>query len=411
MLVISVMKRDEEMIRNSERVTLEKIKTPERFQYNQEFLEQIIKKVAKRVFDVMPDFVHDFPPASSENLWYSTKDNPDSWVEGFWTGMLWLSYEVTDNALYRAVAETQLDDYQKRLDEFRGLSHHDIGFLYTPSAVAQYRLTGAPRARALGLRAAELLAKRYSETAGIIQVRDTDVQGVFIADCCMNLPLLFWASQTTGDRSYYLKALRHITQVCSYMIRDDGSTFQRYKIDEVTGEPQFGSQGQGYNDESCWSRGQTWVIYGLALAYRYTREKEFLRMCKRVANYYLNRLPSDLICNWDLIFTGDGDPRDSSSAPVAACGLLELAGHLPEGDPDKEIYRAAAGRMLQNLSEGYLTPEGKSNGLLLHGVYVKFGRPGREARGCGDDECCIWGDYFFMEGLLRLKKPEWIPYW
>ena len=132
-----------------------------------------------------------------------------------------------------------------------------------------------------------------------------------------------------------------------------------------------------------------------------------LEMAKRVANYYLNRLPSDNVCNWDLIFTADSDPRDSSAAPVVACGLLEISKHLPENDEYKTFYKTAAENILMNLYDNYSTQRVKSNGLLLHGVYVKDKGDG----GLGDDECCIWGDYFFLEGLMRLKKPDWNPYW
>ena len=397
-------------MKNSKRVTLEQVKNPEQFRYHAAFVEKAVRSAADQVFANMSAFVHDYPTASSENLIYGKQKNGSDWVEGFWTGILWTCYELTENELFRAVAEAQFDDYEERMDQFKLLSHHDIGFLYVPSIVAQYKVTGSLKAKNLGLRAADQLAKRFSEGAGIIQVRDSDPQGTFIIDCCMNIPLLFWAAQVTGERSYYRKALSHITQVCNYMVRDDASTYQIFQIDELTGEAGKGSQGQGYHDTSCWARGQSWAIYGLALAYRYTRDIEFLEMGKRVANYCLNRLPADHVCCWDLIFTGESDERDSSAAPVIACGLLELAEHLPEEDQHKALYRNAAGDIMMHLAQGYRTMPEESNGLLKHGVYVKKTRLGKEGIGLGDNECCIWGDYYYMEGLLRLTK-KWNPYW
>lgn len=394
----------------SKRVTLEAVRNPERFQYQPDFLPSAIAEATGRIKLVMEDFIHDYPSASSTGLVYDKQDHLVDWVQGFWTGMLWISYELSGNAIFRAVAEAQYDDYDQRLSDFLGLSHHDVGFLYVPSVLAQYKITGRKKARELALKAADVLSRRFSEKAGIIQVRDNNSQGAFIIDCSMNIPLLFWASQATGDRSYYLKALSHITRVCQYMIRDDASSYQQYKIDELTGTPLFGSQGQGYDDNSCWARGQTWAIYGLALAYRYTKEPEFLEMGKRISNYYLNRLPSDLICNWDLIFTQDDCQRDSSAAPIAACGLLELAKHLDASDPHKELYQNAAGAMMMRLHQDYFIRNQRSNGLLAHGVYAKIGRPGKGNAGQGDDECCIWGDYFYMEGLIRMNQ-DWNPYW
>ncbi len=396
-------------MKDTQRVVLETVKNAEQYGYEPTFVQEAVKWATGKVWEHLGEYVHAYPTAASENLRYGKQKNGNDWVEGFWTGILWLSYELTGNEVFRAVAEAQFDDYLERLERFQTLSHHDIGFLYTPSIVAQYKITGAEKAKKLGIRAAQQLSQRFSEGAGIIQVRDTDRQGAFIIDCCMNLPLLFWASQVTGDHSYYSKALRHITQVCHYMVRDDASTFQQFQIDEVTGEPGRGSQGQGYNDESCWARGQSWVIYGLGVAYRYTRDPAFLEMGKRVANYCLNRLPSDHVCCWDLIFTGEKDERDSSAAPIIACGLLELAEHLSAEDEHKQIYQKAAGDILMHLSKEYQTPK-ESNGLLAHGVYVKKTRPGKEGIGCGDNECCIWGDYFYLEGLVRMSK-KWNPYW
>lgn len=386
-------------------VILEEVKDPERFSGDTSFLEEAAAYAVKKVVEIMPDFVHNFPSASSIDLMYGEENNSE-WTCGFWTGMLWLSYELTGNELYRAVAEAQYDDYKKRYKTYHILNHHDIGFLYIPSIVAQYKLTRAKKARKLGLGAAALLANRYSEKAGIIQVRDRDQQGAFIIDCSMNIPLLYWAAMETGDRSFYLKALNHMNRAASCMVREDGSTYQCFKIDEITGQPVGGWQGQGYNNDSCWARGQAWIMYGLAISYRYTKETAFLEMAKRVSNYFLNHLPSDLICNWDLVFTEDEVQRDSSSAPVAACGLLEIAKYLPDTDPHKELYRKAAVSILGNLARQYTTQGVKSNGILLHGVYCKDKGRG----GWGDDECCIWGDYFYMEGLRRLKG-DWEMYW
>lgn len=383
------------------KVVLEEVKNPKRFHGDISFLDNAVSYTTGKVEEVMPNFVHSFPSASSENLIYG-EDNHSEWTCGFWTGMLWLSYEMTGNSLYRAVAEAQYDDYKERYKSYHVLDHHDIGFLYTPSIVAQYKVTGAKKAKKLGLKAADILSRRYSEKAGIIQVRDRDQQGNFIIDCSMNIPLLYWAAHETGDRSFFLKALNHMNQAASYMIREDASTYQCFRIDEITGQPVRGWQGQGYNDDSCWARGQAWIIYGLAISFRYTKETAFLEMAKRVSNYFLNHLPSDLICNWDLIFTEDDVQRDSSSAPVAACGLLEIAKYLKDSDPYKELYYNAAVSILRNLAEQYTTQGRQSNGILLHGVYCKDK--------WGDDECCIWGDYFFMEGLRRLKG-DWIMYW
>lgn len=396
---------------NYERIKMEEIQNPERFTGDTSFLDDAVAYATGKVWEVMGDFVHSHPDASSINLMYEAVPNTPhgigvEWVAGFWTGLLWLSYELTGNEVYRAVAEAQLEDYKNALKYPEEFHHHDIGFLFVPSTVAQYKVTGSQRAKKVSLKAAKLLAKRFCRNAGIIQVRNRDAQGNFIIDCSMNVPLLFWASTMTQDREFFYKAYSHLAQAARCMVRDDASTYQCYKIDELTGEPVRGWQGQGHDDDSCWARGQVWIMYGMAIGYRYTKDEALLEIAKRTSNYYLNRLPSDLICNWDLMFTEDDVQRDSSSAPVAACALLELEKYLDDSDPLKEIYHNAAVSMMRSLAETYTTKGLHSNGLLQHGVYCKDKGSG----GLGDDECCMWGDYFYMEALARLKK-DWNMYW
>lgn len=393
------------------RIQCETIKNPERFNGDAAFLEEAVKYATGKVWESMGNFVHAHPDANSENLIYpSVPNTPEmigcEWIAGFWTGMLWLSYQMTENEVYRAVAEAQLEDFKKVLDYPEEIPHHDIGFLYILSSVAQYKITKSQRAKKVSLKAARLLAKRFCRNAGVIQVRNRDGQGNFIIDCCMNVPLLFWTATVTQDREYAYKAYSHLAQAICYMVRNDASTYQCYQIDELSGEPVRGWQGQGYDDDSCWARGQVWMMYGLTIGYHYTKEKALLEIAKRVTNYYLNRLPSDFICNWDLIFTEEDVQRDSSSAAVAACALLELEKYLENTDPLKEIYHNAAVSMLRSMAGSYTTKNLNSNGLLQHGVYCKDKGDG----GRGDDECCIWGDYFYMEGLLRLQK-DWEMYW
>ena len=395
-----------------ERVNLEAVKNPERFTPDTEFLDEAIAYACGKVKEILPDFVHQYPAACSENLIYRQVDNASrvlgsDWTCGFWTGMLWLSYELTGNELYRAVAEAEYDDYKKRYQDYDCLNHHDIGFIYVPSIVAQYKVTKAKKAKKLALKAAKQLSLRYSKKARIIQVRDwNSPQGNFIIDCCMNLPLLFFAGQETGDRRYFLKALNHLSRAVECMVRDDASTYQNYQIDEITGEKVRGWQGQGYVDESCWARGQAWIMYGLAAAYSYIRDDQILEMAKRVCNYFLNRLPQDTVCNWDLWFTDEKTQRDTSAAAPAACAMLELARILGKDSPEGQLYYNAAVTVLRNLSEKYSTKGKDSNGLLTAGVYCKDKGDG----GLGDNECCIWGDYYYLEGLTRLAK-DWKMYW
>ena len=370
------------------------------------FCDTAVDFVLTRIDANLEPFREQFPAPASLGGIYLALGNTE-WTSSFWTGMLWLAYELTGSEKYRRAAENQMPGYQRRLTGKINTATHDLGFLYTLSCVTAYKLTGNNDARTSAMEAAELLIGRYFEKAGIIQawgdLSDTAQRGRMIIDCLMNLPLLYWVAQAGGGKEYYEIAYSHALQAARHIVREESSTFHTFYMDVETGAPRFGKTAQGYSDNSCWSRGQAWGIYGFILSYGYTRDGIFLELARKLADYFLNRLPEDYICYWDLVFTSGDEERDSSAAAIAACGLLELAKHLPLTDVYRTIYENAAMHMLYNLALKYTTAGMKSNGVLGHAVYSK---PNHE----GVDECVIWGDYFYLEALTRLLK-DWRLYW
>lgn len=392
-----------------EQISQESILKPERFLTSiptKEKVEAAIGFVLKQLDKNLSCFSNGFPAPCSRGGVYPLAGNED-WTSSFRTGMLWLAYEVTGDAKYRTAAERDIKSFANRLDQQICLNTHDIGFLYTLSCVAASKITGNKAARGIALRAADRLLERYNEKAGVIQawgsLEDPERQGCMIIDCLMNLPLLYWAGQIAGSPKYTAAACRHAQNSMEYLVRPDASTFHTFSMDVVTGKPRFGKTRQGFSDSSCWSRGQAWSIYGFPLSYLYTGDRTFLDVAMKTANYFLNRLPDDGICCWDLIFTGETVQRDSSAAAIAACGLLQLSGELDLLNPCRKIYQNAARFIVDSLIDGYLAEYGLSNGILLHGVYSI-------PESMGIDECCIWGDYFFFEALVRLSRA-WNCYW
>jgi unsaturated chondroitin disaccharide hydrolase len=329
------------------------------------------------------------------------------WTTSFWPGMLWLAHELTGDEAYRRAATAHVDSFAERVASGTDVDTHDLGFLYTLSCVVPWRGTGDRTARHAALAAADHLLTRVGEPAGIIQawgdMRDPRQQGRTIIDSLMNTPLLFWASETTGDPRYAAAARRHTTQLRDHILRPDDTTFHTFYWDPRTGAPVRGETEQGNSDGSCWARGQAWGIYGFALNHRYTGDASFLRASRRCADYFLAHLPADGVAYWDLEFSdGSDEERDSSAAAIAASGLLELAA-LAGADADR--YRAAAERILDALIAGYSTAgHPSSNALLLHGVYDK-------PKGVGVDEGTLWGDYFYLEALTRAVRPDLPRYW
>ena len=328
------------------------------------------------------------------------------WTTSFWPGMLWLAHELTGDERYRQAAAAHVAGFAERIASGTDVDTHDLGFLYTLSCVVPWRSTGDRTARGAALAAADHLLTRVLEPAGIIQawgdMRDPRQQGRTIIDSLMNTPLLFWASETSGDPRYAAAARRHTTQLRDHILRPDDTTFHTFYWDPRTGAPLRGETEQGNADESCWARGQAWGIYGFALNHRHTGDASFLEASRRCADYFLAHLPADGIAYWDLEFSdGSDEERDSSAAAIAASGLLELAAGLADG----ERYRIAAERILRSLIAGYSTAgHPYANALLRHGVYDK-------PKGVGVDEGTLWGDYFYLEALTRAVRPDRPSHW
>ena len=389
-------------------------------------IEHALQFASEQVYRNLPMFTEKFQNAYSVDNFYAPIDNVD-WTNGFWTGEIWLAYEWMSEhgtsaqsrdtgaqsreagaqeqaAELRAAAEVQVGSFYRRIADKIEVDHHDMGFLYTPSCVAAYKLTGNEEAKETALLAADNLMRRYHEKGEFLQawgeIGAPDNYRLII-DCLLNIPLLYWASEVTGDKKYEEIAFKHYKSTAANIMRPDGSTFHTFYFDPETGKPTKGVTHQGFRDDSCWSRGQAWGIYGPLMTYMYEKNPDAIEFFKRTSRYFMEHLPEDFIAYWDLAFTSGDEERDSSAAAIAACGLIE--GANVTGD---EGYLNAAKNMINSLIDGYLTKDiPESNGLLLHAVY---GKPMNN----GVDECNIWGDYFYMEALARLiKGKDFRAYW
>ncbi|UUZ96711.1 glycoside hydrolase family 88 protein [Paenibacillus sp. P25] len=321
------------------------------------------------------------------------------WTAGFWPGLLWSLYRETKNEEFKIVAEQcelQLDqviaDYYK-LD-------HDIGFMWTLTSIARYKPLQAEDAKRRGSLAANLLAARFNVKGGFIRAwnpwrEGEDNAGWAIIDCLMNLPLLYWASEVSGDPRYKHVAVEHADTVLEHFIRPDGSVYHIVRFDAHTGQRIEALGGQGFAPESAWSRGAAWAIYGMALSYRYTGEERYLQAAKRVAHFFIAQLPEDHVPVWDFRLPPGITPyRDSSAGACAACGLLLIADLV---DPvEATVYRQKAEAMLHSLYTNYGAWDNpQEEGLILHGT-------SHYPEGRNVDVPLIYGDYFFVEGLSRL---------
>jgi unsaturated chondroitin disaccharide hydrolase len=337
----------------------------------------------------------DRPAIGRSDLTYE-RCHDSHWVDGFWIGQLWLAYAETQEPVFRDAARAQRPYFIERLD--RPQSHdHDLGFLYSLSLVADYKLTGDEDACRGALRAADSLAERYNAQGHFIRAWNLDHnRGRMIIDCMENLGLLFWAAVQTHQLHYRDIAVAHANTTIETIVRADSSTYHSFVFDPDTGEPLRGETVQGFADESCWSRGQSWGVHGFAMAYRYTNEVRFRATAERLADYALAHLPDDGVPYWDYRLPDDAPHyRDSSAGAILAAGLFLLADLLDDATKAAH-YRDAARVILDGLIAGYTTfDHPHAEGLLTQGAsHVEKGLA---------NTMLPYGDYFFIEALLRAQ--------
>lgn len=378
----------------------------------QEEVTKALETCTRQILHNMPRFGHHFQSPSCENMFYTTMENV-GWTTGFWTGEIWLAYEFCKDEILKEAAMWQCKSFYERMVNRVSINHHDMGFLYTPSCVAAYKLTKDEQAKEAAIMAAENLLSRFRHKGNFIQSCGEPHEEFYyrmIVDCLMNIPLLYWATEVTGDERYKEAADKHFLTTYRLVFREDGSTVQVMHFDVETGVFTRNRTNQGYSNDSTWARGQAWAIYGPALVYRYSRLPECIDMFCKAADYFVENLPEDGLPYFDLIFKeGAQWPRDSSAAAIAVCGMLEMAKYLD--DEKAQHYKTYAKKLAKVLYDQCLVSDPKlSNGLLLHGTYCFVTEYNTQSKCRGVDQCSSFGDYFFMEALTRLHG-DWGVYW
>ncbi len=377
-----------------------------------EEIKEAMQHAIRQTESCLPEFSDTFKSSVADDKGFYHEAKNEQWTNGFWTGELWLAYENTGDERFKKAAMGQVESFLRRIEENIETDTHDLGFLYSLSCVAAYKLTGDKKARKAAMMAADKLLSRFQEKGQFIQawgaLDDTSEYRLLI-NSLANLPLLFWASEESGDERYEKAARAHLETTLRVVVRHDYSTHHTYYFDPETGAPLYGETHQGYSDDSSWARGQAWGIYGLAIAYRYTKDPDYMKMFFNVTEYFLEHLPHDLIPHWDLIFRGGStEPRDSSSSAITVCGMLEMAKYVDK--EQAETLKSFARRLMHMLIEKCaVTDPEESNGQLKHGVY-SCKSPFNNTPDRGVDTCNLWGDYYYVEALTRLSG-DWEPYW
>ncbi len=360
-------------------------------------LLQVIKTQLEKADDI---FKGKFPLYTVNGKW-KVSDKPN-WFAGFTGGELWNMYEMTGDESLRERAIKHAD----QLLQYANLDNtHDLGFIFFPTVVKAYQITGDEKYKNAAIQAARMLMKRFNQNGHFIRawgkLGTSDKEGTMIIDTMMNLELLFWASQVTGDMDFYKIAYEHAITSMNELIRNNYSSYHSVQFDPSTGKIIKKGTIQGYSDESTWARGQAWGIYGFAIAYKYTHDKRFLNVSLRMADYFVNRLPADFVPYWDLDLYGGNVFRDASAGAIAASGMYLLS-DLSKDKSDCEKYFNEAEQITNSLISNYLFTKSKrtaEEGILLHTVYNYNSK-------LDIDESFPCGDFYFIEALKKKYDVE-----
>ncbi|WP_028809755.1 glycoside hydrolase family 88 protein [Streptomyces sp. 351MFTsu5.1] len=336
-----------------------------------------------------------FPVGTKFEKW--TYSQNGDWVGGFWPGTLWMAWLHSKDDDFRTWA---LASAAKLAPRQYDTGTHDLGFLFYPSWVTAWRLTGDETWRAGAVQAADSLTRRYNPRGRFIRawgaLTDPNNAGRVIIDTMMNLDLLAFASRETGDSRYLEIATEHARTAQRVFPRPDGSTPHVYDFDPDTGAPVGPNTVQGYSPTSCWSRGQAWGVYGFTTMYRRTGNREFLTTARRLADFAIGALGADHVPVWDYRAPQQPyDIKDASAGAIMACGLLDLSAAC-----GRDSYRDVALRLLTALAETCLT----RNSARAEAVVARCtrNRPNED----GIEISLPYADYYLLEGILRVLRPQ-----
>ncbi|ADV42627.1 alginate lyase family protein [Bacteroides helcogenes] len=331
--------------------------------------------------------------------------HPHDWCSGFFPGSLWQMYAYTHDDFWRRSAIS----WTWPIEEAKWhKGTHDLGFMMYDSFGKAYELTGERSYKDVVLQSARTLITRYSPKVRSIRSWDHNRDKwnyPVIIDNMMNLEMLFRATQLTGDSVFWNVAVQHANTTMKNHFRPDYSSYHVVDYNPETGAVRLKQTHQGYADDSFWSRGQGWALYGFAMCYRFTHDPAYLKQSEGVADFFLNlkNMPADFIPYWDMKMPAvngctpekvNADvPRDASAAALIASGLYELCNYVA---PEKgKQYRTIADKIVSSLNKHYQAEAGTHYGfLLLHST-------GHFPGGSEVDVPLNYADYFYLEALAR----------
>ena len=320
-----------------------------------------------------------------------------NWTSGFYAGNLWQIYEITGKPEYKALAKKWTAFIEK--EKFNNRTH-DMGFKVFNSFGQGLKHEDNQEYKDIIIKSAQTLSTRFNNTVGSIRSWDFNKERwdfPVIIDNMMNLELLFEATRISKDSSFHNLAIQHANTTLKNHFRPNNSTWHVLDYNPDNGTVRMRVTHQGINDDSSWARGQGWAIYGFTMAYRYTKDEKYLNQAKATATFFLNHknLPEDGIPYWDFDAPNiPNEPRDVSAGAIVASALIELYGYTKD-----ETYLDYSKKFLKNVqTTNYILPSNEEAPFILDHSSGDWSKRSEM------DEPIVYGDYYFLEALLRLKK-------
>ncbi len=372
---------------------------PRQVKWADKQLEYCSRQIDRTLAELPNDSVLPRSIDIDKNKWHTT--SPYDWTSGFWPGILWYNYENSDKLTDKLQALAYTERQRPLVDEEHE-PDHDIGFQLLCSFGHAYANTGRCEYKEILLEGASKLAKLYNPKVGTIlswphAVKNHGWPHNTIMDNMINLQLLFFAANNGGSPEFRDIAVSHARRTMENQFRPDYTSYHVALYDSISGKFIRGCTNQGLSDDSFWSRGQAWGIYGFTVVYRETRDKEFLRFAEKITDVYLSRLPSDYIPYWDFDDPKIPDAeRDASAAAIVASALLELA-QLEDNSAYAKKYIKAAEKMLHSLSSATYQSRKHNSAFLLHST-------GNLPAGYEVDSSINYADYYYIEALTRYRN-------
>ena len=374
---------------------------------NRQWAEETFAKIDKKMSEMTIRSREKIVDGVNEDGFHKEKAT-DWWCSGFWGGLNWLLYDYTKKEEYKTTAKRQEEIMDEALGHYE-LLHHDVGFMWHILSGASYRLTGDQASKVRNLFAAASLSSRFVLGGDYIRAwNDAEALDWTIVDCLMNLPLLYWASDVVGDDRFKRIAMAHADMAICDHLRTDGSVAHIVEHDRETGEKVRVYGGQGYSEDSAWSRGQAWAVYGFTLSYMHTGEQRYLDAAKQVANYFIANCSDDWLPRVDFRAPATPVYYDSTAGACAACGMIELAKLLPENEGG--MYMNAAVNILKAMGEKFCDFDTSNDHMLGFGT-VRYPVPGKLTEKEAEVHISIiYGDFFYTEAILKLLGAEFNPW-